>query len=133
VGRGPPGARGLRRGQRASRGDGSLLAPVARAGAAPRPPLARPDPALGADDQGAHVHADRRDGGGSHNLSPRDAGRGAQLGLPLYLDPGLDVHPAGAALPQPGLGGRRVHAVRGRPRAERGWSAPDHVRHRRTP
>ena len=30
-------------------------------GAHPRPPLARPDPALGARDQGADVHADRRD------------------------------------------------------------------------
>ena len=33
------------------------------------------------------------------------------------MDPRLDVHAAGAALPQPRLGGRRVHAVHRRPRA----------------
>ena len=43
------------------------------------------------------------------------------------------VHPPGAALPEPGLGGRRVHAVRRRPRAERGRRPADHVRHRRPP
>ena len=39
----------------------------------PRPPLARPDPALGAHDQGPHVHADRRDRGGAHDVAARDA------------------------------------------------------------
>ena len=34
---------------------------------------------------------------------------------------------------EPRLGGRRVHAVRRRRRAERGRLAPDHVRHRRPP
>ena len=34
---------------------------------------------------------------------------------------------------EPRLGGRRVHAVRRRPRAERGRRAADHVRHRRAP
>ena len=96
-----------------------------------RPPLARADPALGADDQGPHLHADRRDGRGAHDVAARDAGRRAQLGLPLHVDARLDVHAAGAALPQPRLGGRRVHAVRRRPRAERGRRAADHVRHRR--
>ena len=62
---------------------------------------------------------------------PGDAGRRAQLGLPLHLDARLDLHPAGAALPQPRLGGRRVHAVRRRPRAQRGRRAADHVRDRR--
>ena len=64
---------------------------------------------------------------------PETPGRRAQLGLPLHLDAGLDLHPAGAALAQPGLGGRRVHAVRRRPRAQRGRRAADHVRHRRPP
>ena len=41
------------------------------------------------------------------------------------------LHAAGAALAQPRLGGRRVHAVRRRPGAERGRQPPDHVRHRR--
>ena len=65
------------------------------------------------------------------HLAARDARRRAQLGLPLHLDPRLDLHPPGAALPQPGLGGRRVHAVHRRPRAERRRRAPDHVRDRR--
>ena len=64
---------------------------------------------------------------------PGDAGRRAQLGLPLHLDARLDVHAPGAALPQPRLGGGRVHAVRRRPRAERGRRAADHVRDRRPP
>ena len=89
------------------------------------------DPALGAGDQGSHLHAHRRDGRGADHLAARDAGRRAQLGLPLHLDARLDVHAPGAALPQPGLGGRRVHAVRRRPRAERGRRAADHVRDRR--
>ena len=46
------------------------------------------------------------------DLAPGDAGRRAQLGLPLHVDPRLDLHPAGAPLAQPRLGGRRVHAVR---------------------
>ena len=64
---------------------------------------------------------------------PETPGRGAQLGLPLHVDPGLDVHAPGAALPQPRLGGRRVHAVHRRPRAQRGRRAADHVRDRRSP
>ena len=47
------------------------------------------------------------------------------------LDAGHHVHAAGPALPQSGLGGRRVHAVRRRPRAQRGRRPADHVRHRR--
>ena len=86
----------------------------------PRPPLARPDPALGAHDQGPDLHADRRDGRRADDLAARDAGRRAQLGLPLHLDARHDLHAAGAALAQPRLGGRRVHAVRRRPRADRG-------------
>ena len=38
---------------------------------------------------------------------------------------------ASPALPEPGLGGRRVHAVRRRPRAHRDRRPPDHVRDRR--
>ena len=61
----------------------------------------------------------------------RDAGRRAQLGLPVQLDPRLDVHAAGAALAEPRLGSRRVHAVHRRPRAERRRRVADHVRDRR--
>ena len=55
------------------RRDDALLAPLARPGAHPRPPLARPDPALGARDQGPHLHADRRHRRGAHHVAARDA------------------------------------------------------------
>ena len=122
---------GRRRRRGADRRDDALLARLARPGAHPRPSLPRPDPALGAGDQGPDVHADRRDGRGAHDLAAGDAGRRAQLGLPLHVDARHDVHAAGAALAQPGLGGRRVHAVRRRRRADRGRLAADHVRDRR--
>ena len=92
-----------------------------------------PDPALGARDQGTDVHADRRDGRRADDLASGDSGRRAQLGLPLHVDARHDVHAPGAPLPEPGLGGRRVHAVRRRRRAERGRLAADHVRDRRSP
>ena len=90
-----------------------------------------PIAALGAGDQGPDLHADRRDRRRADDLAARDAGRRAQLGLPLHLDARLDLHAAGAALAQPRLGGRRVHAVRRRPRAQRRRRAADHVRDRR--
>ena len=124
---------GRRRGGREDRRDDALLARLARPRADPGPPLARPDPALGARDQGPDLHADRRDRGGAHDVAARDAGRRAQLGLPLHVDARHDVHAPGAALAQPRLGGRRVHAVRRRPRGERGRRAADHVRDRRAP
>ena len=108
-----------------------LLARLAGPRAHTRPSLARSDPALGACDQGPHLHADRRDGRGADHLAARDARRGAQLGLPLHVAARLDLHAAGASLPQPRLGGRGVHAVRRRPRAQRGRRAADHVRDRR--
>ena len=133
VGRGSAGAGQRRGGQRAARCHDELLAQLARAGADPRPRAAPADPALGARDQGAHVHADRGDRRGADHVAARDTGRGAQLGLPLHVDSGLDVHAPGAALPQPRLGGQRVHAVHRRPRAQRGRRAADHVRDRRSP
>ena len=111
--------------------DDALLAPVAEQGADPGSPPARSGAAVGADDQGPDLHADRRDGRGAHDLAPRDARRRAELGLPLHLDPGHDLHPPGAPLPQPRLGSGRVHGVRRRPRADGRRVAPDHVRHRR--
>ena len=127
------GAGGCRRRVRAARGDHGATGGLAGPRAAPGPSLARPDPALGAGDQGPDLHADRSDGRGADHVAARDAGRRAQLGLPLHVDARLDVHAAGAALAQPRLGGRRVHAVRRRPRAQRGRRAADHVRDRRPP
>ena len=118
----------------AQRPDGrhdAVLARLAGTGADARPSLARPDPAVGAGHQGPHLHADRRHRGGAHDLAARDARRRAELGLPLHLDARHHLHVAGTALPEPGLGGRRVHAVRRRPRADRDGRAADHVRHRR--
>ena len=92
-----------------------------------REPIARSHP----HDQGPDVHADRRDRRRADDVAARDARRRAQLGLPLRLDARRDVHPAGAALAQPRLGGRGVHAVRRRPRAQRRRRDADHVRDRR--
>ena len=133
VGRGPGLAGRPRRRQRAPGADHPLLAHVALPRPASRPRVDDADPALGAGDQGPDLHADRRDGGRADHVAARDAGRRAQLGLPLHVDARLDLHAAGAALPQPRLGGRRVHAVRRRPRAQRGRRAADHVRDRRAP
>ena len=129
-----PGRSGRRGGRCvADRGHRAVLAGVAGPGAHPGPPVAAPGGAVGVDDQGADVHADRGDGGGVDHVAARDPRRGAELGLPVLVDAGHDVHVAGVALPEPGLGGRRVHAVRRRPRAQpRRWAA-DHVRHRRAP
>ncbi len=98
-----------------------------------RPSLARGDPALGADDQGTDLHADRGDRGRADHLAAGDPGRRAQLGLPLHVDARLDVHAAGAAPPRTRLGGGRVHAVRRRPRAQQRRRPADHVRDRRSP
>ena len=131
LGRGARRAGERRRGRGEDGGDDALLARLARPRAHPRPPLPRPDPALGAGDQGPDLHADRRHGRGAHDVAAGDAGRRAQLGLPLHLDARHHLHAAGAALAQPRLGGRRVHAVRRRRRADRGRVAADHVRDRR--
>ena len=111
---GPRAARGHQ-----ARGHHEVLARLAFAGGDPRPRARATDPAVGADHQGPHVHADGSGRRGAHHLAARDPRRGAQLGLPLHVDPRLDLPPACAALPAAGLGGRRVHAVHRRPRAQR--------------
>ena len=77
---------------------------LAGACADPRPRAGAADPALGARDQGAHVHADGGDRRGADDIAAGDPGRGAQLGLPLHVDSRLDVHAAGAALPRTSTG-----------------------------
>ena len=129
--------RGARRSRKRGRGgledgcDDDLLARLARSGAHSGPPLPRSDPALCPGDQGSHVHAHRRHHRGADHVAAGDAGRRAQLGLPLQLDARHDLHAAGAPLAQPQLGGRRVHAVRRRRRGDGGRLATDHVRDRR--
>ena len=131
VGRRAGGATGRRGRKRPPQRDHALLARLAAAGPDARSPLAGPDPALCAHDQGPHLHADRRDGGGADDVAARDTRGRAELGLPLHLDPRQHLHAPGAALAEPRLGGRRVHAVRRRRRADGGRVAADHVRDRR--
>src|SRR5271157_2454612 len=57
-----------------------------------RPPVAALPRAQRPDPQGAELRPDGRDHGRGDHLAARDPGRGAQLGLPLHLDPGLGVH-----------------------------------------
>ena len=132
LGRAARGAEGRRRGRGEDGRHGAFLARLAGQGADPRSPLPRADPTLGACDQGPDLHAHRLDGGCADDVVARDARRRAQLGLPVHVDARHDVHAAGAPLAQPRLGGRRVHGVRRRPRADRGRVTPDHVRDRRT-
>ena len=93
-------ARARRRGRQAGLRDRAGLAAVARARQVPRPPLARRAAALGADPEGAHA-ADRRHGRGADDVAARVAGRGAQLGLPLHVDPRRDLHALGAPRARP--------------------------------
>ena len=58
----------------------ALLAGLARPRADPRPPLARPDAAVGAHDQGADLHADRRDRRRAHDVAARDAREASATG-----------------------------------------------------
>ncbi len=81
--------------------------------------------------QGAHLRPVGRDGRGRDDLAARDAGRRPQLGLPLQLDPRLDLHALGALHARLRRGGQRLlllHRRRGRGRA---GTAAGHVRDRR--
>ena len=108
-----------------------LLAHVAGRRRVPRPPMVWPPAALGAGAEGPHLRADRRAGRGPDDIAARDTGWRAQLGLPLHMDARRHVHPLRAPRARARLGGRRLHAVRRRPRPQRGRLAADHVRHRR--
>ena len=109
----------------------ALLARLAGRRHLPGPSAARLPPALRARAQGPHLRADRRARRRADDVAARVARRRAQLGLPLLLDARRHVHALGPARARPGLGGRRLPRVRGRPRAKRGRLAPDHVRHPR--
>ena len=120
-----------RRGRGLDRPDRPLLAHLAGRRRLPRPSVGRPPAALGAGAEGPDLRADGRAGRRADDVAARDAGRRAQLGLPLHVDARRDVHALRAARARPRLGGRRLHAVRRRPRMQRGRLAADHVRHRR--
>ena len=106
-----------------------VLARLAARRQLPRPSLAHPPAALGAGPQGPHLRADRRDPRRPDHLAAGDPGRRAQLGLPLQLDPRLDLQPLGAAHARLRPGGARLHALHAR-HLPRGPAAADHVRDR---
>ena len=83
-----PEAGGGRRGAERHR---RLLARLAERGQGARPSVPALPRAQRADPQGAELRSDRRHHGRGDHLAARDAGRGAQLGLPLHLDPGFGV------------------------------------------
>ncbi len=66
----------------------------------------------------------------SDDLAARDAGRGAQLGLPLQLDSRLDLHALGDAHARLRPRGARLRRVRARHLPRGGGAASDHVRDR---
>ena len=66
--------------------DRAPLAALAGPRPLPRPPLAQPPGAQRPDPQGPDVRADRRHRRRRDHLAARDAGRRAELGLPLHLD-----------------------------------------------
>ncbi len=108
-----------------------LLARVAQPRRVPRPPVAHLPAAQRAHAQGADLRADRRDDRGGDDVAARDARRRAQLGLPLRLDPRLDLHALGPLHAGLRRGGQRLLLLHPRRRLEERRRAADHVRHRR--
>ena len=109
-----PAPRQLRGGVRPARLDRAPLAALARPRRVPRPPVARRPAALRADAQGPHLRADRRDRRRRDDVAARDARRRAQLGLPLLVDPRLDVRALGPLHARLRLGGERLLLLRRR-------------------
>ena len=109
-----PSAREPRRGPEPARRHRRLLAGLAVQRHLPRPSVAQLHRAQRTDAQGPELCADRRHHGGGDDLAPRDARWGAQLGLPLHLDPRLLLHAALALPARVRLGGARVLRLRDR-------------------
>ena len=72
-----------------------------------------------ADAQGPDVRADRRDRRRGDDLAAGDARRRAQLGLPLHVDPRLDVRAVGPLHARLRLGGERLLLLHRRRRRAR--------------
>ena len=126
-----PAAADVGGGLRAARVDGASLAALAGPRRVPRPPVAQPPAAQRADAQGALLRPDGRARRRRDDLAARDAGRGAQLGLPLHLDPRRDLHALGALHARLRVGGQRLLLLPGRCRRGRAGRPADHVRDRR--
>ena len=75
--------------------DSAPLAALAGRGTVPRPSVAPVPPAQRADAEGPDLRADGRADRRRHHVAAGNARRRAQLGLPLQLDPGLDLHAVG--------------------------------------
>ena len=128
-----PGADDLRGRLPPARVDRAPLAALARPRRLPRPPVARRPAAPRAHAQGPDLRADRSDRRRRHDVAARDAGRRAQLGLPLLLDPRLDLRALGPVHARLRLGGVRLLLLRRRRGRGRAGHAADHVRDRRQP
>ena len=113
----------------AARSGRAPLAALAGARPLPGPSVARIPRTFGADPQGPHLCPERRDHRGRHDVAPRNAARRTELGLPLQLDPRLDVRAVGPVHARLRLGSERLHGLRGR-RRRRGGRAPGDVRRR---
>ena len=96
--------------------DGPSLAALARARNLPRPSMALVPRAVRADPQGPHLRTERSRRRGGHHVPARDAGRRAQLGLSLQLDPRLHVRPVGSLHAGVRVGGQRLPPLHRGPR-----------------
>ncbi len=106
------------------------MAALAGARELPRSPVALDPATLCARAQGPHLRADRGDGRRIDDLASGDAGRGAELGLPLHVDQGRELHALEPARDRLRRGGAAVHGVR-LASLPRSWSRDaDHVRDR---
>ena len=81
--------------------------------------------------KGLSYAPDGRPRGGRDDLAARDARRGAQLGLPLHVDPRRDLRAVGPLHARLRLGGERLLPLPRRHRRGRAGEAADHVRGRR--
>src|SRR5688572_27359106 len=92
--------------------DGAPLAALARPWTVTGPPLARAPAAQRPHPEGPLVRADRRDDRRRDDVASGEPWRRAQLGLPLLVDPRLDVHALGPLLARLRLGGERLLLLR---------------------
>ena len=122
--------RRLRTGPPAPGVDRAPLAALVGPGKLPRPSLAPLPRAQRPGPQGPHLRADRRAAGRGDDVAPRDPRGRAQLGLPVHVDPRLDVRAVGALHARLQLGGQGLLLVHRRCRGPR-RAAPGPVRHRR--
>ena len=118
-------------GARAARLDPRVLARLAAPRRLPRPPLADPPAALGAGAEGPHLRPDRGDRRRPDHLAAGDPGRRAQLGLPLQLDPRLDLHASGRCTRSASTRRRATSCASSAGICREDPRAADHVRDRR--